>query len=40
MEQAKWLSRFRHYNNLGATAARLRRLLSDFSFAPLPVSVA
>ena len=40
MRQARWLSRFRHYNNLDATAARLRRLLSDFSFAPLPVSVA
>jgi polysaccharide deacetylase family protein (PEP-CTERM system associated) len=40
MRQAKWLSRFRHYNNLDATATRLRRLLSDFSFAPLPVSAA
>ncbi|MCL1979931.1 MAG: DUF3473 domain-containing protein [Proteobacteria bacterium] len=40
MRQAKWLSRFRHYNNLETTAARLRRLLSDFSFTPLPVPVA
>jgi len=40
MRQARWLSRFRHYNNLDTTAARLRQLLSDFSFVPLPVSVA
>jgi len=40
MRQARWLSRFRHYNNLEATAARFRRLLSDFSFTPLPVPVA
>jgi len=39
MRQARWLSRFRHYNNLAATVTRLRHLLSEFSFMPLPVSV-
>jgi polysaccharide deacetylase family protein (PEP-CTERM system associated) len=29
-----WLSRFRHYTNLDHCEARLRRLLSDFQFAP------
>jgi polysaccharide deacetylase family protein (PEP-CTERM system associated) len=29
------LSRFRHYRNLHRTEGRLRRLLSDFSFAPM-----
>ena len=29
------LSRFRHYRNLSKTAPRLRRLLSDFRFAPI-----
>ncbi len=29
---ARWLSRFRHYNNLGKCKARLRRLLQDFQF--------
>jgi polysaccharide deacetylase family protein (PEP-CTERM system associated) len=29
------LSRFRHYRNLDQTEARLRRLLRQFSFAPL-----
>jgi len=29
------LSRFRHYRNLHQTEARLRRLLEDFSFAPV-----
>ena len=29
------LSRFRHYRNLSATEHRLRRLLADFSFAPI-----
>lgn len=29
-------SRFRHYNNLGKTFGRLQRLLTDFSFQPLP----
>jgi polysaccharide deacetylase family protein (PEP-CTERM system associated) len=36
MQHAKPLSRFRHYNNLSKTAARLRRLFSDFSFTPFP----
>jgi polysaccharide deacetylase family protein (PEP-CTERM system associated) len=40
MRQARWLSRFRHYNNLDQTVSRFRRLLSEFSFAPLPASVA
>ena len=38
MQHAKPLSRFRHYNQLQATAIRLRRLLVDFSFKPLPTS--
>jgi polysaccharide deacetylase family protein (PEP-CTERM system associated) len=32
---ASALSRFRHYRNLHKTEARLRRLLTDFRFAPL-----
>jgi polysaccharide deacetylase family protein (PEP-CTERM system associated) len=30
------LSRFRHYRNLDQTETRLRRLVSDFRFAPMP----
>lgn len=37
MRHAKPLSRFRHYNNLSKTTYRLKRLLSEFSFTPLPV---
>lgn len=37
MQHAKLLSRFRHYNNLQTTSARLRRLLADFPFEPLPI---
>lgn len=33
--QASWLSRFRHYRNLEKTEPRLRRLLSEFKFAPI-----
>jgi len=33
--RASALSRFRHYRNLGQTEPRLRRLLSEFRFAPL-----
>ena len=33
--QASMLSRFRHYRNLRKTESRLRRLLTDFRFAPL-----
>jgi polysaccharide deacetylase family protein (PEP-CTERM system associated) len=33
--RASRLSTFRHYTNLGKTEARLRRLVSDFQFAPL-----
>jgi polysaccharide deacetylase family protein (PEP-CTERM system associated) len=29
---AAWLSRFRHYNNLGRCEGRLQRLMGDFSF--------
>lgn len=29
---ARWLSRFRHYNNLDKCEARLQRLMADFSF--------
>lgn len=29
---ASWLSRFRHYNNLGKCEARLRELMSEFQF--------
>ena len=35
MTNAKLLSRFRHYNNLGKTANRLTSLLEDFSFGPI-----
>jgi polysaccharide deacetylase family protein (PEP-CTERM system associated) len=30
--EAKWFSRFRHYNNLDKCEARLRNLLNDFQF--------
>jgi hypothetical protein len=30
--RAGWLSRFRHYTNLGRCEARLRRLLGEFRF--------
>jgi hypothetical protein len=30
-----WLSRFRHYRNLEHCEERLKRLLSDFAFAPM-----
>lgn len=32
---ASWLSRFRHYTNLDVCEERLRRLTSDFRFAPV-----
>jgi len=32
---ASWLSRWRHYMNLGKTADRLERLLTEFRFAPI-----
>ncbi len=32
---APWLSRFRHYTNLHCCEDRLRRLLGEFSFAPM-----
>ncbi len=32
---AAWLSRFRHYTNLGRMETRLRKLLSGFSFGPM-----
>jgi len=31
----KWLSRFRHYNNLDVCEERLEKLLGDFSFVPM-----
>jgi polysaccharide deacetylase family protein (PEP-CTERM system associated) len=34
------LGRFRHYRNLGQTAARLRQLLTDFRFGPVETIVA
>jgi polysaccharide deacetylase family protein (PEP-CTERM system associated) len=34
---AGWKSRFRHYNNLAQTSARLERLLQRFRFAPIPL---
>lgn len=37
--QASALSRFRHYRNLDKTEPRLRRLLSEFHFAPLATIV-
>jgi polysaccharide deacetylase family protein (PEP-CTERM system associated) len=33
--QVDWRATLTHYANLGATETRLRRLLADFSFAPL-----
>jgi polysaccharide deacetylase family protein (PEP-CTERM system associated) len=30
--EAKWLSRFRHYNNISRCEERLKRLFQDFSF--------
>jgi polysaccharide deacetylase family protein (PEP-CTERM system associated) len=33
--KVKWFSRFRHYTNLHRCEARLRRVLSDFAFAPM-----
>ena len=36
--EAKWFSRFRHYNNLDKTMVRFERLLNDFEFVPLPNS--
>ena len=30
-----WLTRFRHYRHLDKTEARLKQLLSDFTFAPM-----
>lgn len=32
---ASWLSRFRHYQNLGSTEAKFLRLLDDFAWAPM-----
>jgi len=37
-EQARLLSRFRHYNNLHKTAGRFKQLLHDFRFRPLPAN--
>jgi len=33
--RASWLSRVRHYSNLASMEKKLRRLLSNFSFAPI-----
>ena len=33
--EAGWKSRFRHYTNQGRMERKIRRLLSDFSFAPI-----
>lgn len=33
--QAGWISRFRHYTNLARMEGKLRRLLANFSFAPI-----
>ena len=38
--RASMLSRVRHYRNLDKTESRLRRLLSDFSFAPISAVLA
>ncbi len=37
MRQARALSRFRHYNNLGKVRSRLKSLFADFRFIPLPI---
>ena len=31
--KAKWLSRFRHYTNLGKTESRLKKLMNDYEFS-------
>jgi polysaccharide deacetylase family protein (PEP-CTERM system associated) len=33
--QANWLSRIRHYTNLGGMESKLRKLLANFSFGPI-----
>jgi polysaccharide deacetylase family protein (PEP-CTERM system associated) len=33
--KGKWVSRFRHYTNLRGMEGKLRKLLSDFTFAPI-----
>jgi polysaccharide deacetylase family protein (PEP-CTERM system associated) len=35
MNNARFRSRFRHYNNLDKTETRLKRLLQDFKFGPM-----
>lgn len=35
INNARLLSRFRHYNNLNKTERRFRKLLSDFDFGPI-----
>src|SRR5215217_4802207 len=37
--EGPWLSKFRHYLNLGKTQKRLNRLLTDFRFRPLREAV-
>ena len=34
-DNASWLSRFRHYNNLEVCERRLRALLDDFRFSTM-----
>jgi len=36
MQNAKLLSKFRHYYNLDKTETRLEHLLNDFNFGPIP----
>lgn len=35
MNNARFLSKFRHYNNLEKTALRLKKLIADFQFGPI-----
>jgi polysaccharide deacetylase family protein (PEP-CTERM system associated) len=37
--EAGWLSRFRHYNNLDKCEARLRKLVSEFSFESMQATL-
>jgi polysaccharide deacetylase family protein (PEP-CTERM system associated) len=39
INNAGWKSTFRHYRNLHVTQKRLKKLLEDFKFGPVPASI-
>ncbi|NLX19452.1 MAG: DUF3473 domain-containing protein [Desulfobulbus sp.] len=39
LENAGWKSKFRHYRNLDKTVSRLKQLLTDFRFQPIPGNI-